>query len=210
MGKLQCVGSGLNDSDSKWKREIGLSWLLASWYSLNCITATIKHAEIMPELKNILIPALTLEVTATWVSHAYSSLSPSAYLPTSEDKMRSCTPASFSHGVYLPSTFFFWSLCLRGVLCHHLYMKDLILWFQFTTKLVNTSWPRCSPQNATVYTGAHHHLPLLNSCSLLSTARPNLSSIFHVLLVSSSSPRSIRQSGHWWTYLGKAASTYQS
>lgn len=53
MGKLQCVGSGLNDSDSKWKREIGLSWLLASWYSLNCITATIKHAEIMPELKHI-------------------------------------------------------------------------------------------------------------------------------------------------------------
>lgn len=66
--KLPCIGPRLTDSDSKQKRKPGLSWLLASYHSLNCATANRKHAGIIPKWKNTLAPALTLEVADTRVS----------------------------------------------------------------------------------------------------------------------------------------------
>ena len=49
MRKIQSAGSGLIESDSKEEGEIGLSWLLALSFSLNCITDNIRRAGIIPE-----------------------------------------------------------------------------------------------------------------------------------------------------------------
>lgn len=60
----------------------------------------------------------------------------------------------------------------------HVYAKDFILWFQFTTEPVylchhrTHTNPVAGPEMPPASVGTHHHLPSLNSCRPLSSAGP--------------------------------------